>query len=274
MGALLGFGQRHVVPIIGIALAAGATAYGFVSGANEIRSLLLPPWGWQLVGVTLFVIAVLAILFHWDKQQVAREKDEADEGVQLDAVSVRPDSLVPDSGFYEGAHETLMNFVVEHVVPVCDARNRVHGEIIRALCPNGLVAELAQYGASQFANADQLRGGMEALGGLADSPPKFIPFDEMCWAVGHIEYGYDAFLLEGVRIANSGYVHPRVAAIVAELWEKWRIAHNAMVAAYEPIKRNSKMGSLFRPVRESMWGGNIPPSTNGRPIPLKILEPI
>jgi hypothetical protein len=113
---------------------------------------------------------------------------------------------------------------------------------------------------------------MSVLDGLSDSPPKFIPFEEMCFAVGHIEYGYDAYLAEGNRIARSGYVHPRVGERVAELWEQWRIAHNAMVAAYEPIKRNSKMGRLFRPVRESMWGGNIPPMPNGSPIPLMVRD--
>jgi hypothetical protein len=166
-----------------------------------------------------------------------------------------------------------MNFVVGHIFPVCEARNKVHAQIIRALCLNGVVAELAQYGDSRFANAHQLRGGMDALSGLYHSPPKFITFDEMCWAVGHIEYGYDSFLEEGNRIARSGYMHPRVAPVVAQLWEQWRVAHNALVTAYEPIRRSPKMDTLFRPAGESKWGGIIPQSTNGMPIPLMLRDP-
>jgi hypothetical protein len=112
---------------------------------------------------------------------------------------------------------------------------------------------------------------MEALKGLYNTPPEFISLEDMAWAVGHIEYGYDVFLAEGIRIARSGYVHPSVAARVAELWDQWRVAHNAMVAAYEPIKRNSKMGSLFKPAGESMWGGHIAPITVGMPIPLMLI---
>ena len=254
-----GFLRQHTLPAILAIGAAIAWMLDMIGRAQEIIGL--PGWVWQAAAWGLIVLSVLVFFY-----QVHKRVEAAGSPLK----EVLCDDEYPT---YEGPHERLMNFVVDHLFVACYARERLHGNLIRALCPNGPVAEIAQLGATHHSNVWEYRTGLEGLEGLSNSPVDFIPFPEMIESVAKVEKGYQAFLNETNRLAQSGYIHTSYVLLLANSWEDWRVAHNAMVAAYEAIKRDSKMGKLFRPARESRWGGIIPAPTGAIPIPLMLREP-
>jgi hypothetical protein len=168
---------------------------------------------------------------------------------------------------YEGAHERLMLFVVGPLFDACYARHWLHGEIIGALCQNGLIAELARR-----SDLEDLYG-LDDLSGLSSSPAEYIDFPAMVEGVSRVEQSYEFYCGQATRLAQTGYIREFEYRGVALKYEEWRLAHNAMVEAYEAIKRDSRMGKLFRPARESRWGGLVPPSSTGAiPLPLMLRE--
>lgn len=260
MGEIFRFARKHLGPILGLVFAAISWGYGVISGAHEIATALLEPWQWQLVGGAVFLTSVLAILFHWDRNQPVP--------AQFDRLpTARGNEDAPNKGVYEGAHERLMLFVVGPLFDACYARHWLHGEIISALCQNGLIAELAR-----SADLDELYG-LDQLSGLSNSPAEYIDFPSMVEGVSWVEQSYEFYCRQAGRLAQTGYVREVNYREIARRYEAWRIAHNAMVEAYEAIKRDSKMGKLFRPARESRWGGLMLPFTGAVPLPLMLREP-
>lgn len=250
-----GFLRQHALPAILAIGAAIAWALDMIGRAQEVIGL--PGWLWQAAAGGLIVISVLVFFY-----QVHKRVEAAGGPLK----EVLRDDAYPT---YEGPHERLMNFVVEHIFRACYAREQFHDALITALCPNGLIAEIAKLGATHHSNVWEYRTGLDGLDGLHMSPVEFIPFSKMIESVAYVEKGYQSFLLEADRFAQSGYVDPRIVPHLMDLWEAWRIEHNAMVASYDAIKIDSRMGQLFRPARESRWGGIIPPAKGV--IPLRLL---
>ncbi len=73
MGQWLQFAKRHLWRMGLIFLASCAYVVGVLMNAQQIATEVLPGWGWQLVGAALFLLSVLSILSHWDKEYVAQQ---------------------------------------------------------------------------------------------------------------------------------------------------------------------------------------------------------
>lgn len=264
---ILPFLRQHILPVV---LAVGAVplwALDMIGRYEEVMGM--PGWVWQASAGALVLLAVFVFFYQVHRRLEATPVSPASPP-QGHFLEIDPPRL---EQIYEGAHETLMHFVVRDLFGACFAREQVHNALIRALCPNGPIAQLAVLGAAHHSNAHIYHLGRRGLEGLINNPPEYIPLQKMITSVAWVEDGYNDFLQEAVRLAQTGYITQEAANRIAKLWEDWRHAHNAMVAAYEPVKRDSRMGELFRPARESRWGGIIPPPTGAIPIPLMLREP-
>jgi hypothetical protein len=265
---LIRFLWRHPVGAIVAVLGAAMTTGGLVSDAYSFFHLGLPPMVWAAIGAALFMSAVVGMLYRWESRlPISVEGDDGER--QAEAILDRLDEVYDaQPAIYEGAHEKLMLFVVNSLFPACDARRELTYSVIRGLCENGPIAELAGLGARLHPNVQQYNHGLEGLERLSDSPPAFIPFDEMIESVFNVESGYIEYARETNRIAQTGYTPAHIIPLITKTYEDWRVAHNAMVTAYDQIKCDSRMGRLFRPRRESRWGGIQAPFTGAVPLPL------
>lgn len=67
LSKLLAFARRHMWPMVGLAITAILWSYGVVTGAQNVASTHVNGTQLQLIAGALFLISVLAILFHWDQ---------------------------------------------------------------------------------------------------------------------------------------------------------------------------------------------------------------
>jgi hypothetical protein len=110
----------------------------------------------------------------------------------------------------------------------------------------------AHEGLAKFWNNFELLGR-----GLTESPGPIIKFEALIGCIFEIERSYKTYCDQVGLIVNGTKLDCKRDRDLRPLWEEWRVRHNALVAAYEPIKRDSRFGKLFRPARESHWGTTI-----------------
>ena len=158
---------------------------------------------------------------------------------------------------YEGGHRELMLFVVNHLLWTCADQITLQMQIITKICPNTEVRGLACSGAMCDSKVSKFANAYNKLVVLGGSPPGYIPLDQMIEAVRAIETSFYDFQLRAKRLAKSAGIDIARDPDFADTLEELASHYDAMVVAYEPIKKNDKLGKLFRPVRQSEWGGVI-----------------
>ncbi len=98
----------------------------------------------------------------------------------------------------------------------------------------------------------------ELTAGLLASPGPIIRFETIIEHIAALENESYRVLSEqrdllaisfGVNLATDTNLRP--------VWLKWAQAHNALIDAYEAIKRAPRFGKLLRPARSSRWGDRI-----------------
>ena len=183
------------------------------------------------------------------------------------ATSSRPHESIsqsaPDTAreVFEPAPQPLVDFVLDHVRPTYDAITAIEHTLIERQCENVIIKGLAFSGLQSTTETATFQRGIRTVAGLWASPPYPISKSEIIDCVLSFETGYAGLCEQLVRlaVANGSIVLARDTELTP-LVAKWRKAHDAMVAAYEPIKRNRDFGKLWRPAQPSRWG-DLPPIT-------------
>lgn len=158
----------------------------------------------------------------------------------------------------KAAYNQIVAFCVDVLLPACDAQLKLQESLIRDLSKGGYVAMYAQRGAKDHYKSFGFWEPYEALSRGLSSRTGAVPrFAEIIAHVGRLERTYDSFRAQSHLISNEGRVDYRRDPKFAAAWDDWRVKHNALVAEYEKIKRDSRFGSLFRPGQKSEWGGLV-----------------
>jgi hypothetical protein len=89
---------------------------------------------------------------------------------------------------------------------------------------------------------------------LSESPGPIINFDAIIDCIFELEKSHHRIFCErsGELIKSEA-----VSIVDPQQWMAWRDSHNALINAYEPIKRDPRFGKLLRPARPSRWGDTV-----------------
>ncbi|POF30901.1 hypothetical protein CLV41_10579 [Roseibium marinum] len=142
---------------------------------------------------------------------------------------------LPNYGTYEGDHEQLMLFVVNRIFPLIGGVRSMAEQI-----PD----------APKIEDNQPLMEAIKSLAPLSSSPVEYIPLPKMIDAVNTIEANYALYVREIDRAMSNA----KTNVYSLKDWEHWRSAHNAVEGEFEVIRKNSRLGALFRPTRKSRWG--------------------
>lgn len=239
----------------GMALSSGA--FSWIAAQWD----LLAGEGWAAVALTgiaaasLFVIALAALA-----SLVVRIKQWASSSTPPTAIAFHQgetanEAAGSDAEVYEGAHETLMLFVVDHLLPTCDAQDMCQHYLIMALCDSDEIKSLALSGLSGNYRIQKFKEAYGDLSMISGSPTEFVPLEKMIEAVHTIETEYYKFIEFGGRLIALARSRNMINNDIFDSWNEWRASHDKMIAAYESIRRESRLGRLFRPGRPSRWTG-------------------
>ncbi|TKV80139.1 hypothetical protein FDV58_18000 [Bradyrhizobium elkanii] len=195
-----------------------------------------------------------ALLGHKDAEIKLLERKIANSTAEPnDDFSSDPESTAPD----KQAYREILDFCLDRLLPACHAQSRLQHEMIYRLCDNKFVAELAAealHSEDDFRTGEFWKNYRRLSSGLAESPGPIITFDAIIDCIFELEKShYKTFCERSLEIIKS-----KSASIVdVQQWTEWRDSHNALIDAYEPIKRDPRFGKLLRPARPSRWGEKI-----------------
>ena len=257
------------------ALGGGSLMVGWFTAARAWGEGIIKPYGTLGYVATILAVALLlSLVFYLVAVARSRWIAPRSENPQTDpseAVSEprRESRVIPDPNFrisygdegtYLGAHETLMLFVVEHLLPSCEAQTYLIDKIIEIAVGKNEIAVWAEDGFRNSSKLGDFKKGYDAVSGLTDSPPTFVPFQTMIDGVDLVEKNYWMLCNKGKRVAQETGLDPVSHPELFPRWEDWRKKHNDLIDAYDRIKRDSRFGKLFRPAKKSRWGDVIAPA--------------
>lgn len=170
---------------------------------------------------------------------------------------------VGDNNEIPPGYDDLLAFFLAYLEPMVNAHRALYQGIITAGVPNDMMRNLAL---GRISDEDLLYSSFSfAAAKMAGSPAERLSFYELTTAIHNSEFTYHDAIAKRDAIAHSLGLEIKSDPQLFELWEDWRVKHNALVVEYETIKRDQRFGRLFRPIRESKWGGSIPPSPQAEP---------
>jgi len=144
-----------------------------------------------------------------------------------------------------------MLFAVDQLIPTYSCFIDFQTAVVKAACNNDDIAELAVIGLNK--SSPKFYAAIDRLWELCESPAAFIPLPEMIDCVDDVERNYASLYKRLKMLAESNQLDltsDKFAGVRGE----WEQTHQALVAAYEPLKRDSRFGTkIFRPGRESRW---------------------
>lgn len=263
------FLHQYILPGIVLVAAFVAWSLDMVGRYQEIMGM--PGWVWQASAGLLVFLAVFIFFYQVHNRLEAAPKPITN--VQDAADVITDDRLA----VYEPAPQALIDFALDYVCPTYEALVQIQQALIARECRNDIIRAFAISGIKANSEISTFSYGMDGIDRFGFSPPEPVTKSEIVTYVHALETGYQAVVQQAnlLAIAAGGINLARHPDFIA-LYERWRQAHNAMVMAYEPIKRNHAFGDLFRPARPSRWGDLIgstevphlhiifDPSNNGR----------
>lgn len=210
------------------------------------------PW-WLYVFVA---IGIALLITAWVMIFIRRRK-------KTEIVSSIPDYDYSDDPEAEAtdkqAYKEILAFALDRVIPACETQADLQDELISRVCDNAVIAHLANVGVRQSDKTSEFwRHYTELTAGLLASPGPIIRFETIIEHIAALENESYRVLSEqrdllaisfGVNLATDTNLRP--------VWLKWAQAHNALIDAYEAIKRDPRFGKLLRPARSSRWGDRI-----------------
>jgi hypothetical protein len=244
----------------------------------------MPQWlqnfiaGWPMIAANLPTFAAIVVIiigavwaaFSWSYGQVIRHKDGEIRVLerQISANSALSEStrpkLPPDNDFDpetlapddKQAYGEILDFCLDYLLPACQNQMGLQEELVNELCDNKAIATLAISGLrseNDYETGDFWRNYQTLSSGMTQSPGPIIGFDAIIDCIFELEQGqYRIFCEQSLELRKSGE-----ATTSGIHWAAWRDSHNALVDAYEPIKRDPRFGKLLRPGRPSRWGNKV-----------------
>jgi hypothetical protein len=218
-------------------------------------------WFWNTLGlfgaasVALIAWMVVAIgMAEYQRFAFRRERRVASAQMAT-SLETPKDNALDAPNVYEGAHEVLLNFVIDHLMPTLSALYMFQEAIAdQAAGTNEVLRDYLHEGMGHDGKSYYFQQAERVLSGISMSPTEYVPFPEMIQSVETIEKNYHAYLKRGYDLAKSVDINeiddiPKLARLQREHSDRFV----EMTIAYEEIKRDSRMGSLFRPMRPSRW---------------------
>jgi hypothetical protein len=272
----------------------GDTSKLFGGWPLVIALLLIPPVGFALHWITSGVAAMMEEVYVWViyglsatgtvfagfflfNLACAPYRIERDRRTDLDCRLVKAEDRIAKlthdprtdaekNKIYDGPHKNIRVFIENYIWDAVDNLRKIQENIIDEQSFNRELSQFAKIGVNRSYAIEPFHRGLHLLSGMSGSPPEFILFDNMIKAVDGIEKNYWIFAKQANDLASSLNFDVRNHPETSSAWSNWRDAHSKLVAAYEPIKQNSRMKtsdgriSLFRPsvTRESRWGRLVP----------------
>ena len=155
-------------------------------------------------------------------------------------------------------YNVLSNFFLGFVAPAWDARMEFQEQLIKHHCSDDAVAKMAiegmRSGEGRFQRALMLYD--DIIDKMESGPPIDVTFSEVVECIHEMESsGYMDLRLQADRILDkNGYsisINDHETLFVP--FSDWKEKHAALVDAFEVIKKDTRMGKLYRPIRPSRW---------------------
>lgn len=162
-------------------------------------------------------------------------------------------------------HETIELFIIEKIQPACLAQVALQEAILEEIGGNPKIMEYAKRGlVSHYWNSDFAKS-YEVVVDFAGSPMPCLSNGDMIRFINTLEReGYREFCEQAEQLGKVAGFDYRTHRNTGPLWEEWRESHNALVSAYDELKRKSRLKGLYRPQRPSRWGEIEPPLVTDR----------
>jgi hypothetical protein len=157
------------------------------------------------------------------------------------------------------AYKEILDFALDQVIPACETQVELQNAILSQATSDPVIDNLAILGLRNSEKTKEFWNHYEALSaGLLASPGPLIRFEAIIEHIAALENeNYRVFTEQMNQFAIIFSLNVRTNANLRPVWIKWVEAHNALIEAYEAIKRDPRFGRLLRPARPSRWGDRI-----------------
>jgi hypothetical protein len=218
-----------------------------------------PVWGFA--PATFVIIATCILLyreFFGQKRSEVNQLGTAAASVDKERIPIK--SSTNEQAVDPNIYNELVAFSLDILIPSCEARIKLNEAIVAVGCKMQPVFYLAIDGLRESLRAKEFYTLLfELEGGLCSTEGAVLPYNELVRCIHDLEaQQYQEYCAYGDKLAVEMQVLTmNQTSDVYGQWESWRDQHNAMISAYEKIKRDARIPRLFRPGRESRWGGQV-----------------
>lgn len=206
-----------------------------------------------LTGLLLLTAWAMIFIRRGKKTEIVPNASALD---QIDNYSDDPEAEATD----KQAYKEILAFALDRVIPACEAQVELQNALIsQASGNNAIIAALAHMGIRHSNRTKEFWNHYTLLtAGLLASPGPLIRFEAIIEHVAALENrNYKEFSEQLNEFAIAFSINVRTDANLRSIWLKWVEAHNALIEAYDAIKRDPRFGKLLRPARPSRWGDRI-----------------
>ena len=176
------------------------------------------------------------------------------------------------------AYNEIMRFVLDDLVPACEALGVLQDEIISRTSKYKNISNFTIEGIRRDPSSKSHRFWkhyIRLMDGLTNSPGPIMTFDGIIDCIYELELGsYRNALDQTARLSLSTEAAAENKELLKDKWGNWMKAHNHLVSSYENIKRDSRFGKLLRPARRGRWGRLIHEIQEDKALPLELLRDI
>jgi hypothetical protein len=251
--------------ILGLLLAAATLYYtaGAYYGWNQPQPVatsphttMTAPWWLYAIGAIGFALLVTA----WIMISLRRPRKIESRAPSVSVTQTRDYSDDPEKEATDKqAYGELLAFALDRVIPACEAQVELQKAIITQASGNSVIGGMACMGVEHSDRTKEFwRHYTELADGLLESPGPIIGFETILEHIGALESGaYREFSEQMSEFGTIFSLNVRTNADLKPIWLKWVEAHNALIEAYDPIKRDPRFEKLLRPARPSRWGDRI-----------------
>jgi hypothetical protein len=226
--------------------------------ASSAGSILASPW-WAFSPLVLILLATAILVSRemgWIEAKPIAAMAAVFPNPSLSDYSDDPEAEATD----KQAYKEILAFALDRVIPACEGQLELQDEIIsQASGNNPVIAHFACMGIRQSAKTEGFWDHYKPLEtGLLASPGPLIRFEAIIEHIAALESGnYREFSEQMNGLAITFSMNVRTDANLRPVWLKWVEAHNVLIEAYDPMKRDPRFGKLLRPARPSRWGDRI-----------------
>jgi hypothetical protein len=203
---------------------------------------------------TLIMSSAMIVIRRRSEKTKAALLSASPSGAALD-YSDDPEAEATD----KQAYKEILAFALDRVMPACEAQVELQKAILSQVSGNPVIGALAYMGVEHSDRTKEFWNHYtELTAGLLASPGPIIRFETIIEHIAALESGNYRELSEQMNeFVVLFSLNVRTNATLRPIWLKWVEAHNALVDAFDSIKRDPRFGKLLRPVRPSRWGDCI-----------------